>query len=165
MEWNTEVAQVTQWSWRISYKPELFTDADRALGFIEAPELALDVMFHSPGIEWIETDYKWRIGWEGCGLCRYAYQDPRPPPRGKLLTVGSRLFPLAVHDAMATKLAIPYWLVAILTAVWPAMRIRSILRRWRRVRLNLCIDCGYDLRASSGKCPECGAAAVTSAVK
>jgi hypothetical protein len=59
---------------------------------------------------------------------------------------------------------IPYWFVMVLLlagglpALW---RGRRAYTRRRRVRLGLCRACGYDLRATPGRCPECGAEAVT----
>ena len=53
----------------------------------------------------------------------------------------------------------PYWSLALLTAPLPLLRLRAILlhrRRSRRITQNLCSSCGYDLRASTEKCPECG---------
>jgi hypothetical protein len=54
---------------------------------------------------------------------------------------------------------IPYWFLALLFALPPAMTIRGILRRRAR-RPGLCPNCGYDLRAHSAgeRCPECGTA-------
>ena len=49
----------------------------------------------------------------------------------------------------------PHWVIALVAAVYPAVR----LRRWRRGRRHgpgLCVRCGYDLRATPGRCPECG---------
>ena len=60
------------------------------------------------------------------------------------------------------ELIVPFWFLALLTAVLPLMWLRRLNRqrvRRRRAVLGLCADCGYDLRASAGKCPECGAAA------
>ncbi len=56
----------------------------------------------------------------------------------------------------------PHWFVALLFAALPAVRLRSILRTRRQNRRNragLCQHCGYDLRASPNRCPECGHAA------
>ncbi len=48
-----------------------------------------------------------------------------------------------------------YWPV-ILFALWPAWRLLPRHRRRKRKKLGLCVKCGYDLRASKERCPECG---------
>jgi hypothetical protein len=55
---------------------------------------------------------------------------------------------------------VPYWLIVPLTGVLPLLFLRRLLtlRRWYRTRRGLCGGCGYDLRASTGRCPECGEA-------
>ena len=54
-------------------------------------------------------------------------------------------------------IAVPYWSIALAAAVLPAMMLRRLLRvRARRQRPNLCPACGYDLRATPERCPECG---------
>lgn len=57
-------------------------------------------------------------------------------------------------------LAVPFWFVALLTAIPPAIAARravvAIVGRRRRKR-GRCSRCGYDLRAHAkgGRCPEC----------
>jgi predicted RNA-binding Zn-ribbon protein involved in translation (DUF1610 family) len=53
-------------------------------------------------------------------------------------------------------IVLPYWFVAILLAILPSGIGRAAWTRRQRRRKGLCIACGYDIRASSGRCPECG---------
>ena len=50
----------------------------------------------------------------------------------------------------------PHWFLALLFAILPLMRLRSLLRKRRLNRIGLCQHCGYDLRATPDRCPECG---------
>src|SRR3954468_5045323 len=51
----------------------------------------------------------------------------------------------------------PYWVPACLLVITPAGLLVRHIRQRRRSRRGLCVKCGYDLRASPDRCPECGA--------
>lgn len=52
----------------------------------------------------------------------------------------------------------PFWIPPTFLAAYPIFAlIRGPLRRWRRRRRGLCLNCGYNLEGNmSGVCPECG---------
>ena len=55
-------------------------------------------------------------------------------------------------------LVVPYWFVLLVTAAAPAYWLGVTRRTRRRTARGECLGCGYDLRASTGRCPECGRA-------
>ncbi len=58
-------------------------------------------------------------------------------------------------------LAIPYWFPGLLLSILPILWFRKFLRQRRRLASPLCTTCGYDMRATPDRCPECGTPAVT----
>ena len=63
--------------------------------------------------------------------------------------------------SMLWNLVVPYWMITSVALLLPAVRLKA-WRRDRRMRRRtargLCPRCGYDLRATPQRCPECGVA-------
>lgn len=57
-----------------------------------------------------------------------------------------------------TQYSFPFWVLAGLLAIRQFMRIRRIDQIENAKRQGLCESCGYDLRATTDRCPECGMA-------
>jgi hypothetical protein len=56
-------------------------------------------------------------------------------------------------------LTVPYPIIFALTLLPPALWFRRRRLTLRRANASLCPTCGYDLRATPDRCPECGAEA------
>jgi len=65
--------------------------------------------------------------------------------------------PAAPGDATYHLIAVPLPYLALLLALPPVAWLVTTLRHRHRRRAGCCANCGYDLRATSGRCPECGA--------
>jgi hypothetical protein len=48
------------------------------------------------------------------------------------------------------------WPVWALASIFPAIAVHSVVRRRRERKLGRCPICGYDLRSTPDRCPECG---------
>lgn len=80
--------------------------------------------------------------WEFLGLYVRLQKNVRSPA---IPGTGSQVF-----------VSIPYWLLVAVTAIAPGLWGMQYWRKRRRKRKGMCRNCGYDLRASPDRCPECG---------
>ena len=84
------------------------------------------------------------VVWRSAGF--YSVHDPGGHPKSKV------------------SFGVPLWLPLALLAAAPAagaVAFARARRRAARLRRGLCPACGYDLRTTPGKCPECGTSSAT----
>jgi hypothetical protein len=92
--------------------------------------------------------------------------EPEPrdffyPPQGPTdVLAGLRV---ATHDRQVGSatvrgwgVIVPLWLPVLLLTLPTVATVRSRRRRKANARAGLCPQCGYDLRATPARCPECG---------
>jgi hypothetical protein len=127
-----------------------------------------------PAIDWPPT-YARRIEVAGRWIALYVYPGepglrlevgrPRVPSddwhqlRYRYFLLGFLWSQGISHDTWRNHILIPYWFFAAMTLPVPllwAMRWREKRRRERNLSQRHCPSCGYDLRATPHRCPECG---------
>ncbi len=86
--------------------------------------------------KYVETRHKWLPTWEVSGEIRQT--------------------PLGLDGERWHMVTVPIYLFVVLTGAYPAYLLTPLHRRRKRRKLGLCLACGYDLRGSVGRCPECG---------
>ena len=104
----------------------------------------------------VVQDRKWESwgrdqGWQGhlgLNIAQTGWGVTAPVGNGEWFTV--------------TWIIVPYWLLAIpflfCGGLWLAIASARRSRSARRRRAGFCTNCGYDLRATPDRCPECGTA-------
>jgi len=106
-------------------------------------------MAHGAGSQWLmESKIPWFIS-------QNAGQSWGPLRWGSGRDTDNRGLSIASSSA-----SLPCWAFAVISAAWPLASLTLLLRRRARrrrlTRAGCCAKCGYDLRASPDRCPECG---------
>jgi hypothetical protein len=103
--------------------------------------------------------------WAAAGFLQGTVNANRQVPILSGVAVLGRLFQT---PSPARYVKVPWWSLVLLTAAAPTIGLGRAVRLRRRRRRGLCLRCGYDLRATPGRCPECGhrpAAAATAVAR
>ena len=76
---------------------------------------------------------------------------PAPTP----INDPNRIDPRWWRDRYRT-ISLPHWALVLVLGILPFRWYRRAFRERKRARAHLCSRCGYDLRATPERCPECG---------
>jgi hypothetical protein len=93
---------------------------------------------------------KGHLGWDG-----------PPPAQSWWNRLGFAIYEdgtsASFYDESRHIMAMPMWVLVVACSLLPAAWLYGVVRRRRRRAAGCCQRCGYDLRATPQRCPECGA--------
>jgi hypothetical protein len=98
--------------------------------------------------------------WSGAARGIYYAKVESGSPFGSALT-----FRAHVRYGNSLRIIFPHWFLALLLAILPSLYLRAVMSARRNSRAGRCAACGYDLRATPDRCPECGAAPAATAAR
>jgi hypothetical protein len=84
------------------------------------------------------------------------WPEPKIDGHGSVINRAGPLPRIYRRSGTSTLIRCPHWLAVVVLAMTNFLAARPIIRRWLRAKRSQCLVCGYDLRATSDRCPECG---------
>jgi hypothetical protein len=124
----------------------LTLEIDRGDVYVQRATYAYGTSPPELGFAWSSTPVQWELF-----LCSPASPDFRISAAGFSFATWDR-FP----DWRNAALRVPLWLIASVSGAWPVLGLATMIRRRRAYGEGRCTACGYDLRATPQRCPECG---------
>ena len=116
------------------------------------------------------TSYFWVVYWgDDCTYCarfgQLVFFPVYPPTPESRLTargfqgLGTVWWPSSFIGSYPQSVKLPLWIpTALFGSLISYLYALPFHSRRKRKKLGLCLKCGYDLRASKDRCPECGTA-------